>query len=154
MNILRKVLAGSAVAIIGLMVMLGVSSASGRTAAQHTATAGSVAAVHQTQSKSAATSMRVRQTGQTTKAQDPPGSGESQGQSDTDNIQQGDQSTSDQSDAMDSSNEQGGSESSNESTTESSGEQSSGNESDTHQDGPNADHQCPPNCDTANGEKP
>lgn len=28
------------------------------------------------------------------------------------------------------------------------------NESDTHEDAQGADHQCPPDCDTANGEKP
>ncbi|GAC1411697.1 MAG: hypothetical protein NVSMB57_06720 [Actinomycetota bacterium] len=39
--------------------------------------------------------------------------------------------------------------------TSSSSETASGNEKDTHNDvGSNADHQCPPSCDTANGETP
>jgi hypothetical protein len=40
--------------------------------------------------------------------------------------------------------------------SESSGEGSGGTESDTHEDpdGVNVDHQCPPDCDTANGENP
>lgn len=39
---------------------------------------------------------------------------------------------------------------------ESSGEEGGGTESDTHEDpdGVNVDHQCPPSCDTANGENP
>lgn len=46
-------------------------------------------------------------------------------------------------------------ESGNESEGESNGE-SGGNETDTHEDpdGQNVDHQCPPSCDTANGETP
>jgi hypothetical protein len=34
--------------------------------------------------------------------------------------------------------------------------ESDGNETDTHVDAPgqNVDHQCPPDCDTANGEQP
>lgn len=52
----------------------------------------------------------------------------------------------------------GSSGTSDESSTEgeSSGEEGGGTESDTHEDpdGVNVDHQCPPSCDTANGEKP
>jgi cytoskeletal protein RodZ len=44
-------------------------------------------------------------------------------------------------------------EQSGESGSETAGE--SAKEGDTHEDaGQNADHQCPPNCDTANGEQP